>query len=96
MRKKLDTAAIEKSLAATPAWKVEGDSIVRVVEAKSFRSAQALVNRICDLAEGAEHHPDLTWSYRRLSIALTTHDAGGLTALDFRLAQLIDALLDDL
>ena len=93
MRKKLDPAEIEKALTDIPEWRRDGSSIVRSFKASSFRDAQARVNRLCDLAEGAQHHPDLQWTFDRITIALTTHDTGGLTALDFRMAALIDQVL---
>ena len=89
---KLDDATIAKRLEALPHWTRDGDAIVRKISADSFREAQALVNRVCDLAEGMGHHPDLQWVYVNLTFRLNTHDAGGLTKLDFALATAIDAI----
>jgi len=91
--KKLDDAEIDKRLEGLPEWTRDGDAIVRKHAAGSFRDAQALVNRVCDLAEGMGHHPDLHWVYVNLTFRLNTHDAGGLTKLDFALAQAIDAII---
>lgn len=91
--KKLDDAEITKRLEGLPEWSRDGDAIVRKWSAGSFREAQALVNRVCDLAEGMGHHPDLHWVFVHVTFRLNTHDAGGLTKLDFALAGAIDAIL---
>jgi 4a-hydroxytetrahydrobiopterin dehydratase len=57
---------------------------------KDFREALAFVNRVGDLAEGAGHHPDIDIRYSAVTLALSTHSAGGLTAKDFELARAID------
>ncbi len=90
---KLTEAEIEAQLAGLDQWSRASDAIERAFTASTFREAQAKVNRICDLAEGAAHHPDISWTYTKLKIGLSTHDAGGLTRLDFRLAALVDDVL---
>jgi 4a-hydroxytetrahydrobiopterin dehydratase len=90
---KLDEATIETKLAELPEWSREGDAIVRKHKAKSVRNAIAIINRIADVAEGADHHPDLTWTWRFLTISFTTHDAGGLTARDFHMANVVEDVL---
>jgi 4a-hydroxytetrahydrobiopterin dehydratase len=82
---------IEAALAGRPGWTRDGDEIVRTYELESFAANIELVRRIADLAEAADHHPDLDIRYRKLRVALSTHDAGGLTQLDFDLAAGIDA-----
>jgi 4a-hydroxytetrahydrobiopterin dehydratase len=91
---KLAEPEIDAALATlTPAWRREGDSIVAELECSDFASAIALVNAIAAEAERADHHPDiLIHGYRRLTITLSTHAAGGLTQRDFALAVAIDAL----
>jgi 4a-hydroxytetrahydrobiopterin dehydratase len=81
---------IARRLRELPAWQRSGDEIVRTVRLPSFPDAIALVNRIADLAEAADHHPDIDIRFRTLRLALTTHDEGGLTERDFSLAQEID------
>lgn len=74
-------------------WKREGEHIVRDWTFKDFREAIAFVNRVADVAEYANHHPDIIvhgWNKVRLSV--TNHSAGGLTDADFELAQKVDAL----
>ncbi len=94
-RPKLDDAAIARALEALPRWAREGDKIVRRLEAPSFRAAVSLVDRIADVAEGADHHPDLHLSWRRLVIELTTHDSDGITARDVHLARVIEDVIAD-
>jgi 4a-hydroxytetrahydrobiopterin dehydratase len=77
-----------------PAWRRAGQQILAELECQDFAAAIALVNRIAEAAEQADHHPDiLIHGYRRLTITLTTHAAGGLTQRDFALARAIDALV---
>jgi 4a-hydroxytetrahydrobiopterin dehydratase len=57
-----------------------------------FLQAMRFVNRVARLAEGANHHPDISIHYDRVRLSLTTHDEGGLTVKDFRLARRIDRL----
>ena len=82
---------VQAALTGLPDWGREGDEIVRTYELDSFPAAIAFVGRIADLAEAADHHPDLDIRYRKVRVALTTHDSGGLTVNDFELAAQIDA-----
>ncbi len=81
-------------LARLPGWARTGDEIERTYELPSFPAVIDLVRRIADAAEAANHHPDLDIRYRKLRVALSTHDQGGLTEKDFALASQIDALAD--
>ncbi len=87
----LTDADIAAALAELPQWQREGDEIVRQYELPSFPEAIEFVRRVADLAEAADHHPDLDIRYRKVRVALTTHDQGGLTARDFDLATGIEA-----
>jgi 4a-hydroxytetrahydrobiopterin dehydratase len=91
---KLTDDEAREALAALAEWTREGDEIVRTFELASFLAVIAFVGRIAALAEAADHHPDLDIRYRRLRVALTTHDSGGLTKLDVDLAGRIDAALE--
>jgi len=74
-------------------WRVEDDAIVRDLELDGFTAAIAMVNRIAEQAEEANHHPDLlVHAYKRLRVTLTTHSEGGVTENDLQMAQRIDAL----
>jgi 4a-hydroxytetrahydrobiopterin dehydratase len=84
---------IEERLGARPAWRREGDAIVRDIESKDFAAAIALVNAVADVAEAANHHPDiLVHGWNKVRLSVTNHSAGGLTAADFELAAAIDGL----
>jgi len=84
-------AEIAAALADLPRWVRDGDEIVREFACTSFGDAIAFVVRIGFLAEAADHHPDLDVRWRTVRVALTTHDAGGLTDRDFALAAAIEA-----
>jgi 4a-hydroxytetrahydrobiopterin dehydratase len=92
---RLDDAAITTRLAEVAEWRRDGDEIRRTVVAPDFRTAIAIVNDVAEQAEHLNHHPDIDIRWRRLHIALMTHDAGGLTEMDFRLAARIDAIAAD-
>ena len=67
-------------------WTLRQSIISRKFAFANFTQAMRFVNRAARLAEAANHHPDITISYNRVKLALTTHDEGGLTMKDFRLA----------
>ena len=74
-------------------WKREGEHIVRDWKLQDFRAAIAFVNRVAELAEEANHHPDiLVHGWNKVRLSLTNHSAGGLTEADFALAARIDGL----
>lgn len=77
---------IDAGLAGLPGWERDGDMIVRTFELETFPAAIAFVDRIAVMAEDANHHPDLDIRWRRVRVALTTHDVGGLSDLDLDLA----------
>jgi 4a-hydroxytetrahydrobiopterin dehydratase len=91
MTSRLDDVAVTDWLQAHSGWDHDGDEIRRRYELPSFPDAVAFVVRIGFLAEAANHHPDLDIRWRNVVVALTTHDAGGLTARDLDLAAAIDA-----
>jgi 4a-hydroxytetrahydrobiopterin dehydratase len=85
---------IAERLAALPGWKRDGDEIGKTFELPSFPDAIIFVTRIADRAEAANHHPDLDIRYRKVRVALSTHDQGGITENDFALAAEIEAIAD--
>jgi 4a-hydroxytetrahydrobiopterin dehydratase len=87
---RLDEAAIAQALGQAPGWERAGSEIKRSYRFKDFREALAFVNRVGELAERAGHHPDIDLRYNTVTLVLSTHDAGGLTAKDFDLARAID------
>jgi 4a-hydroxytetrahydrobiopterin dehydratase len=89
---KLDPAQIILALSSIPDWKQNGDMISRTFQFKDFPAAIKFVNAIADAAEQAWHHPDIDIRWNKVTLALTTHDAGGLTEKDFALAKRADEL----
>ena len=81
---------VERKLRELPRWRREGDEIRRTVNAPDFPAAIRIVDEIAVRAEELNHHPDIDIRWRDLHFALTTHDQGGLTDLDFTLAAVID------
>jgi 4a-hydroxytetrahydrobiopterin dehydratase len=90
--KKLTAAQIKSALATVPDWKKTNALISRTFQFKDFPAAIKFVNVVAKLAEKAWHHPDIDIRWNKVTLALTTHDAGGLTKKDFALAKKFDAL----
>ncbi len=90
MRERLGEAEIALRLGSLPGWERQGQHIRRQYSWTTFAEAIAFVNRVAQLAEQADHHPDILVEYTRVTLALSTHDAGGLTVRDFELAARID------
>jgi 4a-hydroxytetrahydrobiopterin dehydratase len=92
----LSDAEIEQRIATVGEWhrRHERGSIVRDLELDDFPAAIAFVNRVAELAEQANHHPDiLIHGWNRVRLTLSTHSQGGLTEADFGLAARIDRLV---
>jgi 4a-hydroxytetrahydrobiopterin dehydratase len=85
----LSPAEIQMQLAVLPGWTVIDDHIERQFIFNDFVAAIDFVNRLVEPAERAGHHPDLSISYNKVTVKMTTHDEGGLTAKDFALAKVI-------
>jgi len=88
--RKLSDDEIEGRLASVPGWKRDGDWLQRAYEFETFPAAVAFANRVAEAAEALDHHPDITIQYTKVTLRVSTHDAGGLTASDFALASRID------
>ena len=83
---------ITAELAGVPAWTRDGNAITTVTTREDFRDAMLYVGAVAYLAETANHHPDMAISWNQVTLTLSTHSAGGLTAKDFALARKISAL----
>jgi 4a-hydroxytetrahydrobiopterin dehydratase len=86
---RLSETAISERINKLSGWKHEDKQIVRTFTFKNFVEAIDFVNRLVEPAEKAGHHPDLAISYNKVTVSLTTHDAGGLTQKDFDLAEIV-------
>lgn len=91
-RTKLGDAEVQGWLKAHPRWALEGGMIRRTYAFGDFRAAMAFVNRVADAAEAADHHPDIDIRYSKVTLSLVTHDAGGVTSRDTKLAEDADSL----
>ena len=83
---------ISAGLAGLPGWERAGNAITRTVKLGDFRDAILYVGAVAHLAQAANHHPDIAISWNMVTLTLSTHSAGGLTAADFALASQISAL----
>jgi 4a-hydroxytetrahydrobiopterin dehydratase len=84
----------QSRLVGLSGWKIEAGELVKTCQFKDFRASLHFVNAVGELAEQAGHHPDIDIRYNRVRLALTTHDAGGLTQKDFDLAVQAQKLID--
>jgi 4a-hydroxytetrahydrobiopterin dehydratase len=89
-RIKLSEAEISESLAKLNDWKTEGKFLRKKFKFENFAEALEFVNQVGEIAEKADHHPDITFGWGYAEIELTTHDTGGLTHNDFDVAGEID------
>jgi 4a-hydroxytetrahydrobiopterin dehydratase len=82
----LPDSEIEARLASLDGWARADDEIVKTFELPSFMDAIGFVTRVAELADAANHHPDIDIRYRKVRVALSTHDEGGITVKDVDLA----------
>ena len=83
-----------KALGSLPDWTREGSTLVRTVELESFPQAIQVVNRVAEIAENDNHHPDIDIRWRTLTFRCTTHSKGGITEADVSLAEEIDGVVE--
>lgn len=86
----LDPGQIKSRLAALPGWEYRQNAITKQYTMKEFMDAVRLVNRVAELAEAADHHPDILINYRRVTFTCSTHSEGGVTEKDLSLASRIE------
>lgn len=89
---KLNAAQISAHLPEIPEWELSGDTLVRETAFPDFAAAMRFVNQVAKVAEAADHHPDIDIRYTRVRLSLTSHDSGGITQRDLKLAAKISAL----
>lgn len=90
MRAKLSDLEIQRELGTLPGWTRRGDALQKTYAFPAYLEGIAFVNRVAHAAEAMDHHPDLDVRYTKVACTLSTHDAGGITPLDFRLAREIE------
>lgn len=84
--------ALDRFLREHPSWRVEGEVLSRTFEFEAFAAGIRFVDRLAIEADRVDHHPDIDIRYTKVRVALTTHDAGGLTSRDTTLAARAEAL----
>jgi 4a-hydroxytetrahydrobiopterin dehydratase len=92
----LSDEEIGKALGTLPEWTRDEGALVRTVELSSFPQAIQVVNRVAEIAENDNHHPDIDIRWRTLTFRCSTHSEGGITALDVSLAEEIDGVIASL
>lgn len=93
-RRILRADELHETLRTLDGWAVDGKFLKRRYDFANFAESLDFVNRVGDLAEAADHHPDITFGWGYAEIALTTHDRGGITDVDVNLARRINGLGD--
>lgn len=93
MAEKLDRNEVQTALKNLPEWQmVDGrDAIFRKFKFKNFNAAFAFMTKVAMQAEKMDHHPEWSNVYNRLEVVLTTHDADGVSSLDIKMAEFMDA-----
>ncbi|MGH9947784.1 MAG: 4a-hydroxytetrahydrobiopterin dehydratase [Pyrinomonadaceae bacterium] len=91
-REKLNADELESGLTSLAGWTKREETIVGKFEFSNFADSLKFVNKIGELAEAADHHPDITFGWGYAEIALTTHDRGGVTDVDLALASKINEI----
>lgn len=85
----LSQSEIETLLKENPEWRLDTGKLVRDWSFKDFVQAMSFVNRVAELAEAAGHHPDIDIRYNKVTLSLISHDAGGITTRDAKMASRI-------
>lgn len=91
-RKKLSSAEVSAGLKEIDGWTAEDDKLKKRYKFADFAESLEFVNEVGALAEAADHHPDITFGWGYAELAITTHDRGGITDVDFALAKKIDGI----
>jgi 4a-hydroxytetrahydrobiopterin dehydratase len=89
----LSDEEVGKALGRLRDWRLDDRALVREVELESFSQAIQVVNRVAEIAENDNHHPDIDIRWRTLTFRCSTHSEGGITALDTSLAEEIDGVV---
>jgi 4a-hydroxytetrahydrobiopterin dehydratase len=90
----LNSTEVERQIQTLPDWTTDGRSISRTFKFANFVEAVSFVDKLVAPAESAGHHPDIFIAYNKVTISLTTHDAGGITQKDFDLAREISEIVE--
>ncbi len=91
----LNAQDIKAWLKKLPNWDLEKKHIERLFEFDDFSQAIEFVNGVAEIAEEEDHHPEIDIRYSKVTLRLSTHSEGGLTDMDFEMAEKIDTLVDE-
>jgi 4a-hydroxytetrahydrobiopterin dehydratase len=91
---KLFDDEVRLALKDLPEWRYFGNALHKQFRFRGFRAAIAFVNRVAEEASAAGHHPDIEIHFDRVMLALSTHDDGGVSAKDVKLAQAIERVIE--
>jgi 4a-hydroxytetrahydrobiopterin dehydratase len=94
-KKVASDAEVRSALAELPGWKQQGKALAKEYEMKGFKAAMAFSNTVGELAERADHHPDIFIQFSKVTLTLSSHDVGGISDRDVRLARQIEAAAKD-
>ena len=92
---KLSTEQITERLKALAGWEYKDNAISKMFKFKEYLHGIEFVQKVAEIAEAADHHPDITINYTRVTFSCSTHDAGGVTEKDFKLAENIEIAFND-
>ena len=92
---KLSADQIAGKLKALSGWEYKNNAISKTFKFKEFLHGIEFVQKVAEIAEAADHHPDITINYTRVTFSCSTHDAGGVTDKDFKLANNIEIAFKD-
>ena len=92
---KLSAEQIAEKLKALPGWEYKGNAISKTFKFKEFIHGIEFVQKVAEIAEAADHHPDITINYTRVTFSCSTHSEGGVTDKDFKLANNIEIAFKD-
>lgn len=92
MRQKLSDLEIQRALGSLSGWSRRGDVLTKTYTFEKFADGIAFVGRVAKIADEMDHHPDIDIRYTKITMTLSTHDAGGITASDLTLAERMEAL----
>ncbi len=90
----LEEEELENALKKCPEWESEKNYITRTIEFEEFMEGIDFVNNCGEIADEAQHHPEIAIKFTKVTLKLTSHDVGGVTDSDIELAQRIDHLVD--
>ena len=92
---KLSAEQIADKLKALPGWEYKNNALAKQIKFKEFMDGIEFVGRIAEIAEAADHHPDIAINYTRITFSCSTHSDGGVTEKDIKLATNIEAAYAD-